>query len=202
MADDHAIVRAGFRALIEQAGGYAIAAECSDIDTARDAVIAHRPDLLVLDLSLPGGGLNLLPEIRRISPATRVLVLSMHTGDPYVSEAIRRGAAGYVSKGAAADELVVALADITAGNMYFSSDLAARPTPATGGLGGLSEREQEVFMRIAQGKTPKQLAFELGISVKTAYLHRSSIREKLGIQNDLQLHQMALSHGLLDVPAL
>lgn len=198
MADDHAIVRAGFRALIEQNPAYAIVAECTSIDDTRHAVVTHRPDILVLDLSLPGGGLTLAPELRLSHPHTRILVLSMHASEPYVSEALRHGVAGYVSKGSAADELIDALEAITAGQCYLSSDLRSQsPDASAGTIGRLSEREQEVFLRLAHGQTPKQVALDLGISVKTAYLHRASIRDKLGVRNDLQLHQIALARGLL-----
>lgn len=195
IADDHAIVRAGFRALIEQAGGFDIEAECSTLDETRMAVLQFQPNVLVLDISLPGGGLNLIPELRKSHPSLAILILSMHTGQPYVSEALRLGAMGYVSKGAAADELIEALKCVVTGQLYLSSDL--RNPPANGGLELLSERERVVFLQLAQGETPKQVAFKLGISVKTAYLHRASIREKLGVHTDLQLHQLALSRGLL-----
>lgn len=197
MADDHAIVRTGFRALIEQTGCYTILAECGDCDAARAAVAQHQPDVLVLDISLPGGGLTLAAELRRTHPELHVLILSMHAGEPYLSEALRLGVAGYVSKGVAADELVTALRSIEDGERYLSSDLHVAPTSPTG-LEHLSEREREIFLRLAHGQTPKQVALDLNISVKTAYLHRASIRNKLGVNTDLQLHQFALSQGLLD----
>lgn len=198
MADDHAIVRAGFRALIEQTPGYTIAAECASVDETWGAVGRHGPDIVVLDISLPGGGLNLVPRLCHAYPDTRVLILSMHAGEPYVSEALRCGASGYVSKGAAADELVTALDALREGRSYFSSDLRrATWGPSDSAISQLSEREHEVFLLFARGQTPKQVAGDLGISVKTAYLHRTSIRGKLGLRNDLDLHRVALSHGLL-----
>lgn len=200
MADDHSIVRTGFRALLEQTGGYGIVAECATTEEARNAVLDRMPDVLVLDISLPGGGLNLLQELRLSCPDVAILILSMHVDEPYVSEALRLGAAGYVSKGSAADELLSALACIMAGKSYLSSDLR-NPTPLDSGLEFLSERERTVFMKLASGQTPKQVALDLGISVKTAYLHRASIREKLGVHNDLELHRMALARGLLQFPA-
>jgi DNA-binding NarL/FixJ family response regulator len=195
MADDHAVVRAGFRALIEQAGGYKILAECATASEARRAVQQHLPEMLVLDISLPGGGLTLVPDMRASYPNMTILILSMHSGEPYVSEAFRQGVTGYVSKGAAADELIAALKCVAEGGRYLSSDL--RSDSVETGLAMLSERERVVFLKLAQGGTPKQVALDLGISVKTAYLHRASIREKLGIQTDLQLHHFALSRGLL-----
>ena len=196
MADDHAIVRAGFRALIEQEAGFEIVAECSGIADTREAVLLHHPDVLVLDLSLPGGGLSLVPSLRELLPDLAILVLSMHDHEPWISEALRRGVAGYVTKGAAVDELVVALRAVTAGQPYLSSDLA-QPKGSRPGLETLSEREQEVFLRLARGETPKQAAIDMGISVKTVYLHRASLRVKLGLFNELELHRLALERGLL-----
>ena len=196
MADDHAIVRAGFRALIEQEAGFEIVAECGGIADTREAVLMQHPDVLVLDLSLPGGGLGLVPDLRDQLPDLAILVLSMHDHEPWISEALRRGVAGYVTKGAAADELVAALHSVVAGQPYLSSDLK-RPLAVRTGLEELSEREQEVFLRLARGETPKQAAIDMGISVKTVYLHRASLRGKLGLFNELELHTRALELGLL-----
>ena len=198
MADDHAIVRAGFRALIEQEPEFQIAAECGGIDSARRLVFELRPDVLVLDLSLPdGGGLALVPELREALPEMAILVLSMHDREPYISEALRRGVTGYVTKGAASDELIVALQAVAAGHGYLSSDLQRPLAPASVRLESLSERENDVFLRLARGQTCKQIALDLGISDKTVYLHRASLRAKLGMKNDLELHQLALELGLL-----
>lgn len=196
MADDHAIVRAGFRALIEQESGFEIVAECGAIVETRIAVHLQHPDVLVLDLSLPGGGLALVPELREALPDMAILILSMHDHEPWISEALRRGVAGYVTKGAASDELVAALHAVAAGQSYLSSDLK-HPTTRRSGLEELSEREQEVFLRLARGETPKQAAIDMGISDKTVYLHRASIRAKLGVYNDMGLRQLALERGLL-----
>lgn len=195
MADDHAIVRAGFRALIEDEPGFEIVAECGGCDDARAAVLALRPDVLVLDLSLPGGGLDLVPELREAVPGLAILVLTMHDDDSYVAEAVRRGVHGYVTKGAAPRELFDALHAVVAGRSYLSSDL--RQPASAPAIGILTERESDVFLRIARGMTPKQIAFELGISRQTVYQHRDSIRTKLGLRNDLELHRAALVRGLL-----
>ena len=115
MADDHAIVRKGFHALLEQAEHIRIVAECDTTQGARDALLALAPDLLVLDISLPGGGLELLRQMQAMPGTPPVLILSMHVGEPYVSEALRLGAAGYVSKSTAADELLPAIEQLEAG---------------------------------------------------------------------------------------
>ena len=197
MADDHAIVRAGFRALLEQEQGLEIVAECATTIQAYGAVTVHLPDVLVLDISIPDGGLNLVTRVRDQFPTVAILILSMHEGDPYVSEALRRGVAGYVTKGAAPDELVTALHTVARGNTYLSSDIDTSRARAAADLAQVSDREREVFMMLAQGLAPKQVAAELGISVKTAYLHRASLRAKLDLRSDLDLHRLAVSLGLL-----
>ena len=184
------------RALIEQEADFEIVAECGGIAEARVAVQMEHPDVLVLDLSLPGGGLALVPEMREALPGMAILVLSMHDREPWISEALRRGVAGYVTKGAASEELVAGLHAVAGGQSYLSSDLK-RPDAHRSGLEELSEREQEVFLRLARGETPKQAAIDMGISVKTVYLHRASLRGKLGLFNDLDLRQLALERGLL-----
>jgi len=195
IADDHAIVRTGFRALIEDEPGFRILAECSDVADTRETAKRLRPDVLVLDLSLPEGGLSLMPELRTALPEMAILVLSMHDGEPWVSEALGRGAAGYVTKGAAHKELFAALRSVAAGQSYLSSDLRS-PLPPQG-LETLTERERDIFLCLARGQTCKQISLEYGVSDKTVYLHRASLRAKLGVKNDLELHKLALEQGLL-----
>jgi DNA-binding NarL/FixJ family response regulator len=197
LADDHAIVRTGFRALIEQEPDMRIIAECSNADEAYTAVIEQKPDVLALDLSMPGGGLALVSRLQTSAPDLLLLVLSMHDREPYISEALRRGVHGYVTKGAATDELVAALRVICAGGTYTSSDVRQAARTPDSGLERLSEREREVFLLLAHGATPKQVASNMGISDKTAYLHRTAVRAKLGARSDLDLHQIALERGLL-----
>jgi two-component system uhpT operon response regulator UhpA len=196
MADDHAIVRAGFRSLIEDEPGFRIVAECGDTDDTRRACATLRPDVLVLDLSLPGGGgLALLPELRSALPQMAVLVLSMHDDNAYVAEALRRGANGYVTKGTAHRELPDALQAVMRGETWLSSDVRGLTNPSV--IAGLSKREYEVFLRLARGESVKQIALDFGISDKTLYQHRESIRNKLGVRDDLGLHRIALERGLL-----
>lgn len=197
LADDHAIVRTGFRALIEEESDLAIVAECSNVDEARAAVQTHAPDVLALDISMPGGGLTLVAELAVSVPCLKLLVLSMHDREPYPTEALRRGAHGYVTKAAATDELATALREICVGRLYLSRDIAQVKPAMEPAAGMLSEREREVFLQLARGMTPKQIALDLGISIKTVYLHRSMLRSKLGVRNDLELHRMAVAQGLL-----
>ncbi len=196
LADDHVIVRAGFRALIEQESDLQIAAECGAADTAGELVRELRPDVLVLDLALPGGGLALLARLQESDPKQVVLVLSMHDKLPYVTEALQRGAAGYVTKAAASDELVAAMRAVAAGQRYLSSDLA-KLTSATPPLAELTARGRDVFWRLASGQTPKQISIDLGISKQSVYVYRAALWAKFHVNSDLALHRRAVELGLI-----
>lgn len=204
LVDDHAIVREGFKSLIELEADLEVRAECRSADEAVDAVTRERPDLVALDLSLPdGGGLPLIEHLLSISPDTRIVVLSMHDGEPYVSEALRRGASGYVTKGVAPEELVEGLRQVMAGEEFLSSDLVARRATRSAEeldpLHRLTAREREVFLLLAEGRTPKQAAAELGIGQKTVYIHRASLMGKLGAGSELDLYRLAVERGLIAV---
>lgn len=199
LVDDHAIVREGFKRLIEAEPGLEVIAECGDADEALETILASNADLVVLDLSLPnGGGLPLLEHLLSLRPALRVVILSMHDTEPYISEAMRRGAWGYVSKGAAADELIAALHTVLGGDHYLSSDIARQlQNRGDDPLARLTAREHEVFLLLAGGRTPKQAAAELGIGQKTLYIHRASVMNKLGAGSELDLYRLARERGLI-----
>jgi len=167
-----------------------------------EAVGSCRPDLVALDLSLPdGSGLPLIEHLRSVASDTRIVVLSMHDGEPYVSEALRRGASGYVTKGVAPEELVAGLRAVMQGECFLSSDLrkrrAERPSESRDPIYRLTAREREVFLLLAAGRAPKQVAGELGIGQKTVYIHRASLMGKLGAGSELDLYRMATERGLL-----
>jgi DNA-binding NarL/FixJ family response regulator len=202
LVDDHAIVREGFKRLIELESDLEVVAECRSADDAVEAVAKWRPHLVALDLSLPdGSGLPLIEHLLSVSADTRIVVLSMHDGDPYVSEALRRGASGYVTKGVAPEELVAALRAVMDGEVFLSSDLrerrAGRSSAGLDPISRLTAREREVFLLLAGGLTPKQAAADLGIGQKTVYIHRASLMGKLGAGSELDLYRMASDRGLL-----
>jgi DNA-binding NarL/FixJ family response regulator len=204
LVDDHAIVREGFKRLIELEPDLDVVAECRNGDDAVEAVSQWRPDLVALDLSLPdGSGLPLIEHLLSVCVETRIVVLSMHDGDPYVSEALRRGASGYVTKGVAPEELVAGLRAVMHGEVFLSSDLrerrAGRSSAGLDPISRLTAREHEVFLLLAGGLTPKQVAAELGIGQKTVYIHRASLMGKLGAGSELDLYRMATDRGLLPV---
>lgn len=197
LVDDHAIVRTGFRALIEREADMEIVAECDSLVDAERALADNAADVLVLDLTLRGeSGIDALPSLRTRFPVLRILIMSMHEGEVYVDEALARGASGYVTKAVAPDELVAGIREVMAGRCYLSSDLRGRKTVAAP-LDRLSAREHEVFVLLAHGKTIKQAADELGVAAKTVYVHRAHVLEKLGARNDRELYRIALAGGLI-----
>jgi two-component system, NarL family, response regulator FusR len=202
LVDDHAIVREGFKRLIQLEPDLDVVAEARNADEAVDAVTQHRPDLVAVDLSLPdGSGLPLIEHLGSIAPDMRIVVLSMHDGEPYVSEAMRRGARGYVTKGVAPEELVAAVRAVLSGDQYLSSDLRERRSSRTSQdldpFSRLTAREREVFLLLAAGRAPKQVAAELGIGQKTIYIHRAAVMNKLNAGSELDLYRMAQERGLI-----
>lgn len=201
LADDHASVRKGFLLLIEREADMTIVAECAGLADTEAALAAMAADVLVLDITMRSdSGLAGLPRLRALHPELRIVVMSMHEGDAYVSEALARGADGYVTKAVAPEELIAAVRAVMAGQRGLrSSDIAARSRAAPAvSLSSLSAREREVFMALAGGDRPKQVAASLGVSVKTVYVQRASVLAKLGVRSDRDLYRIALENGWLD----
>lgn len=187
LVDDHAIVREGFKRLVGREPGLVVVGEAASRLDALPLLTSTMPDLLITDLSLADGtGMALIDDVARHHPGIRTLVLSMHTG----------GGRGYVSKGAGADELVLAIRTVMGGEQYLSRDV--RPTRRTvDPVGSLTPRERQTLQLLVRGLVPKAAAAELGISEKTLYAHRSNLLEKLGARNDRDLARIALERGLL-----
>jgi two-component system response regulator NreC len=200
IADDHAVVRRGLKGLLEGEAGFEVVAEAADVDGARRYVRGHHPDVLVLDLNMPGGSsIEAIPSIIRESPGTGVVVLTMQNEPAYAREALSAGALGYVLKEAADAELVEAVRAAAVGEHYLNPRLGARVAaePPPGPPGGLSEREAEVLRMIALGHTNAQIAEELFLSVRTVETHRAHIQQKLGLSDRSELVRYALDHGLV-----
>ena len=201
IADDHSVVRRGLRQLLEAEDGIEIVAEAEDLDGARRYVRGHHPDVLVLDLNMPGGStLEAIPAIRAESPGTQIVVLTMQNEPAYAREALSAGALGYVLKEGADPELVDAIRRAAAGDTYLNPRLEARlaAAPPPGPPDGLSEREVQVLRMIALGHTNAEIAAKLYLSVRTVETHRAHIQQKLRLTTRAELVQYALDHGLLD----
>ena len=207
LADDHTLVRAGVRRILESQPGFTVVAEVADGDAAL-ATLAERPaDVLVLDLSMPGrDGFEVLRHARQVQPDLRVLVLSMHAGAEYVQRAVREGADGYLLKDSAVQDLVAGIRSVMEGRAFSSpavqAQLArmARERPGLGGLESLTEREREVLRLVARGLTTKEIAGTLEISMRTVDTHRANLMRKLELKSVALLTQFAIREGLVDPP--
>jgi two-component system, NarL family, response regulator NreC len=202
LADDHAVVRAGLRTLLEAQGEFEVVAEAGDVDSARRYLLGHRPDVLVLDLNMPGeDSLEAIPSFREASPETRIVVLTMQQDPAFAREALRQGVLGYVLKEGAHDELVTAVRMAASGRTYLTPELggrlAAEPDTDSGPPDDLTEREVEVLRLIALGHTNPEIAQQLYLSVRTVESHRAHIQQKLGRSTRAELVRYALDHGLV-----
>ena len=200
IADDHPVVRRGLRQLLEAQPDLAIVAEAGDVDDARRYVRGHRPDVLVLDLNMPGGSsLEAIPAMREEAPDTQIVVLTMQKEPAYARQALGSGVLGYVLKEAAEAELVEAVRAAAAGDSYLNPRLGAKVAaePPPGPPDGLSDREVEVLRMIALGHTNAQIAEELYLSVRTVETHRAHIQQKLRLADRSELVRYALDHRLV-----
>jgi DNA-binding NarL/FixJ family response regulator len=204
LADDHELTRRGMRALLEARSGWKVVVEAADGISAIKAIESDRPDIAIIDLSLPGlHGLEVLREGRRRSPLTRYIVLSMHGEDALVAKAFRNGADAYVLKGARADDLLDAVLEVKAGRQFVSAglahvDLAGGESAATSDrLEALTPREREILQLTAEGNTSVAVAEMLFISPRTVEKHRENLMAKLGLRNQTEVVRFAIERGLL-----
>jgi len=202
LADDHQIVRQGLRAMLEHEG-YKVVGEASDGREAIRMAETTHPDVAILDLAMPVlNGLDAARDILRGSPRTKAILLTMHTEDPYVLEALRAGVSGYVLKTQAALDLIQAIREVTRGAIYLSPGVSKTVVDAYRNKSDLppdplSPREREVLQLVAEGKTTKEVAALLGVSVKTAESHRTRIMSKLGIHETAGLVRYAIRRGIV-----
>lgn len=191
LVDDHPMMRAGLAALIRSQSDLDVVGEASDASSALSAIIAARPDLVVTDLTLPGrSGVELIKDLVAQLPSLRILVLSMHDEMVFAERVLRAGARGYLMKEAGGERLLVAIREVLDGRVSVSPRMAAAlldslsgPQPRGGHspIGRLSDREFQVFERIGQGMTPREIAAEMGISLKTVDVHRANLKTKLSL---------------------
>ncbi|WP_126284670.1 response regulator [Burkholderia stagnalis] len=207
IADDHALVRDGLRHILQNASDFEIAGEARDSSSTIALVRGTNANVLVLDLSMPGrNGLELIKQIRDEKPFLHILVLTMHAEQQYAVRAFRAGAAGYMTKESASAELVAALTKIAAGGVYVSLAMAEQfaqslnePTDMLPHQ-RLSDREFDVFRRVASGQSISEIARELCVSVKTVSTYKARILEKMKMLNEAALVRYAMRHKLLDDP--
>ncbi len=204
LAEDHQIVREGFRSLLSDEPGIRVVAETGDGAQAVALVEEHRPDVLVVDLVLPSlDGLEVTSRARRASPETAVVVLSMHRHEAYVVQAVRAGASAYVLKESGVDDLVSAIRAVRAGRRFFSDGLADPAddpdyaADATDRYDALSPREREVLHLVAEGRTAPEIAERLFLSPRTVEAHRGNGMAKLGTRSQAELIHYMIRRGLV-----
>ena len=207
LADDHPIVRQGLRHLLEVQPDLRVVGEASDGPEAVQLAERLKPDVLVVDMMMPGlNGLEVLRQVKKRSPATCSIVLSMQSADVYVVEALKAGALGYVLKETGPSELVDAVQQVIQGQRYLSPSLSERLIDVLlhkaeeitlDPYQMLTDREREVLQMAAEGMTASEIAKRLSISPRTAELHRSRMMDKLGLRNQTELIRYALKRGIL-----
>ena len=204
LAEDHAVVRAGVRGLLEKVEGFRVVAETENGAEVEDLVREHAADILVIDLALRGlDGIEGIRRARRARPSIRVVVLSMHRSDAHVAQAINVGANAYVLKDDSFEDLVEAVRAVLRGESYMSRNV---PALNRGGdhaedrYASLTPREREVLHLVAEGLTSDEVAERLSLSVRTVETHRANIMAKLGIRNQTRLVHFAIQRGLVPPP--
>ncbi len=204
LADDHAVVREGYRRLLERTSEITVVAEAGSGEDAYRLFVEHAPDVTVLDINLPGiGGLECARRILAREPQARILMFSMHEDVVFPSRALQMGARGYVTKSSAPEVLVEAVRLVAEGKLYISHDmaqeLAVQMLPGHDNpLQALSPREFEVFRLLVAGHSIGEIGRILSLSYKTVANHQSNIRAKLDVSNTAQVVRMAMMHGMLD----
>ncbi|MFQ5944072.1 MAG: response regulator [Anaerolineales bacterium] len=207
LADDHLIVREGLRALLEAEPGFSIVGEANEGIGVPDKVEQLNPEILIVDLMLPGmNGLEVTRQVSRHSPDTKVIILSMHSNESYVLEALRNGAAGYVLKEFGASQLAEAIREVLAGRRYLSPPLSDRAIQTFVEKGKhdlqdpyatLTHREREVLQLAAEGMSNKEIADRLSISSRTVETHRANLMRKLNLRSQVDLIRYALRRGII-----
>ena len=206
LAEDHGLVRAGFRALLAAIPGVQVVAEASDGREALSLIASHEPDVAVLDITMPGlNGIQVIAQLRAEHPRVRAIVLSMHDNEEYVRQALRAGAAAYLLKDSSPTELELAVRAVAQGGTYLSprvsrhlvSDYVRRAADGDGTSDGLTPRQREILQLIAEGQTNQQMASTLNLSIKTVETHRAQLMDRLDIHDVAGLVRYAIRSGLL-----
>ena len=209
LADDHALVLAGIRALVEELGGTQIVAEANNGRDALALAKLHKPDLVIMDISMRElNGIEATAQIMAEVPSTRVLILSMHTTEDFVHRAIKAGASGYLVKDSAPLDLKMAIAAVLRDEIYLSPRVSkhvvsgflhGKPHQNESTMDALTARQREILQMIAEGKSTKQIAYQLNVSVKTVETHRAALMERLDIHDIAGLVLFAVRHGVINV---
>jgi len=206
LADDHTLVRAGLRSLIEQMKDVTVVAEANDGHEVLALVSAHHPDVVLMDITMPGmNGFEAALRLKKDDPQVKIIILSMHASEEYVLQALRAGASGYLLKDAAPLELGLALQSVARGETYLSPPISRqvvdgymqRVGQGEQPLALLTGRQREILQLIAEGSSTKEIARKLNLSVKTVETHRAQLMERLDIHDVAGLVRFAVRHGMI-----
>jgi DNA-binding NarL/FixJ family response regulator len=203
LVDDHAVVREGYRRLIEKHDGIEVVAEAGDSPSAYAAFKASKPNVAIVDISMPGrGGIDLVRQIRQLEPHARLLMFTMHADASYAQQAFRAGARGYITKSSPPDVLISAIRAVATGRAALCDEInrliaASRLMDDVSPIDALTPREFEILRMILDAKSTDEIAGAFNLSPKTISNHHYAIKSKLGVQSDIELVYLCMKHGLV-----
>ena len=208
LADDHTLVRAGIRRIVESHPGFVVVGEAEDGYKAVEVIRSVEADLLILDLTMAGrDGIEVLRLVKAEAPALKVIILTMHAGREYVTRTLEEGASGYLLKDSAVQDLALAMNTVMLGGRYFSpavqtqmAEMLQSGRPSSQDLSALTDREREVLILLTRGCSTKEIASSLGIGARTVETHRANLMRKLGLRSVALLTQMAIREGIAELP--
>ena len=209
LVDDHELVRTGIRRILEDVRGIKVVGEAQSGETAVTFCRQHHPDVILMDMNMPGiGGLEATRKILRIRPDVRIIVLTIHSENPFPTKVMQAGAAGYLTKGAGPDEMIQAIRLVHSGQRYISPEIAQQmalsqfASADENPFKSLSERELQIMMMITKGQKVTDISEQLNLSPKTVNSYRYRLFSKLGINGDVELTHLAIRYGMLDADTL
>lgn len=204
LVDDHDLVRKGIRRLLDDSSGIKVIAEAPDGEQAIRQIRKQKPDVILMDISMPGiGGLEATRKITQVSPDMKVIVVTIHDDEPFPARLLEAGAAGYITKGCAVDEIIQAIQSVYSGNQYITPVVAQKLALSFVNKRGkslmdeLTQREVQVMLMVVKGDSNREISEKLCLSPKTTSTYRGRLFEKLGVGNDVELTRFAIRHGLI-----
>ena len=205
LVDDHELVRKGIRRLLEDSTGIKVVSEAGNGEEAFDEVKKHKPSVVLMDVNMPGiGGLEATRKLLQLDPSLKVIIVTIHTAEPFPTKLLEAGASGYLTKDCGISEIVKAIRAVSKGERYLSADVAQHmaltmmPGSKQSPFQTLSQREMQVMMMVTQGQNVQQISDKLCLSPKTISTYRHRLFEKLNVENDVELTRLAIRHGMIE----